>query len=149
MGNSAISALATQSYDTGGFTTLYQSQDGYTAGYLQSVSVSEDGVLSGVFSNGQEMELYTLTITSFTNPWGLRREGSNLFSETRDSGSALTGMAKTGGRGSITSNALEASNVDMAEQFVDMITTQRGYEANTKVITTADSLLNTAMSMKR
>jgi flagellar hook protein FlgE len=149
MGNSAISALATQSNDTGGFTTLYQSQDGYTAGYLQSVSVSEDGVLSGVFSNGQEMELYTLTITSFTTQWGLRREGSNLFSETRDSGSALTGMAKTGGRGSITSNALEASNVDMATEFVDLITSQRGFQANSKVITTADTLLGEVIAMKR
>lgn len=149
MGNSAVSALATQSYDTGGFSTLYQDQDGYTAGYLQSVSVSEDGVLSGIFSNGQEMELYTLTLTSFTNQWGLRREGNNLFSETTNSGSALTGAANTAGKGSITSNALESSNVDMANEFVDLITAQRGFQANSKVITTADSLLGEVISMKR
>jgi flagellar hook protein FlgE len=149
MGNAAISALATQSYDTGGFSTLFQDQDGYTAGYLQSVSVSADGVLSGTFSNGQEMELYTLTLTSFTNQWGLRREGSNLFSETRDSGSALTGTAKSAGRGSITSNALESSNVDMASEFVDLITAQRGFQANSKVITTADTLLGEVIAMKR
>lgn len=149
MGNFTVSALATQSYDTGGFSTLYQKQDGYTAGYLQSVSVSEDGVLSGTFSNGQEMELYTLTLTSFTNQWGLRREGGNLFSETRDSGSALTGTANSAGKGSITSNALESSNVDMAAEFVDLITAQRGFQANSKVITTADSLLGEVIAMKR
>lgn len=149
MGNASVSALATQSYDTGGFSTLFQKQDGYTAGYLQNVSVSADGVLSGTFSNGQEMELYTLTLTSFTNQWGLRREGSNLFSETRDSGSALTGTAKSAGKGSITSNALESSNVDMAGEFVDLITAQRGFQANSKVITTADSLLGEVIAMKR
>ncbi|HWR04057.1 MAG TPA: flagellar hook protein FlgE [Humidesulfovibrio sp.] len=149
MGNPAVSALSTQSYDTGGFSTLFQNQDGYTAGYLQNVSVSANGVLSGTFSNGQEMELYTLTITSFTNQWGLRREGNNLFSETRDSGSALTGTAKSGGRGSVTSNALESSNVDMASEFVDLITAQRGFQANSKVITTADTLLGEVIAMKR
>jgi len=149
MGDSAVSALATQSYDTGGFSTLFQKQNGYTAGYLQNVSVSADGVLSGTFSNGQEMELYTLTLTSFTNQWGLRREGSNLFSETRDSGSALTGTANSAGKGSITSNALESSNVDMASQFVDLITSQRGFQANSKVITTTDTLLGEVIAMKR
>jgi len=149
MGNSSVSALATQSYDTGGFSTLFQDQDGYTAGYLQAVSVSEDGVLSGTFSNGQEMELYTLTMASFTNQWGLRREGGNLFSETRDSGSALTGKAKSAGKGTITSNALEASNVDMATEFVDLITAQRGFQANSKVITTADTMLSEVIQLKR
>jgi len=149
MGDSAVGALATQSYDTGGFSTLFQKQNGYTAGYLQNVSVSQEGVLSGTFSNGQEMELYTLTMTSFTNQWGLRREGSNLFSETRDSGSALTGAAKSAGKGSITSNALESSNVDMASQFVDLITSQRGFQANSKVITTTDTLLGEVIAMKR
>jgi flagellar hook protein FlgE len=149
MGTPSVSALSTESYDTGGFSTLFQDQDGYTAGYLQSVSVSEDGVLSGSFSNGQEMELYSLTMTTFTNQWGLRREGNNLFSETRDSGSALTGQANIGGTGSITSNALESSNVDMASEFVDLITAQRGFQANSKVITTADSLLGEVIAMKR
>jgi flagellar hook protein FlgE len=149
MGDAAVGALATQSYDTGGFSTLFQKQNGYTAGYLQNVSVSQEGVLSGTFSNGQEMELYTLTLTSFTNQWGLRREGSNLFSETRDSGSALTGTAKSAGKGSITSNALESSNVDMASQFVDLITSQRGFQANSKVITTTDTLLGEVIAMKR
>jgi flagellar hook protein FlgE len=149
LGTPNVNALATQSFDTGGFSTLFQSQNGYTAGYLENVSVSQDGVLSGTFSNGQTLELYSLTLTTFTNEWGLRRDGSNLFSETINSGSALTGTANTGGKGSISSNSLESSNVDMGSQFVALIAAQRGFEANTKVITTADSLLSEVIAMKR
>jgi len=149
MASSVVSALATESYDTGGNSTLYQDQDGYTAGYLQSVAVDEDGVITGTFSNGQEIALYSLEIATFTNQWGLYREGSNLFSETLDSGSALTGTANTAGKGTITSNALESSNVDMASEFVDLITAQRGFQANSKVITTADTLLGEVIAMKR
>jgi len=149
MGTPSVSALATESYNTGGNSTLYQSQDGYTAGYLQNVSIGQDGVITGTFSNGQQMALYSLELATFTNQWGLRRDGSNLFSATIDSGDALTGTANTAGKGKITSNALEASNVDMASEFVDLITAQRGFEANSKVITTADTLLSTVISMKR
>jgi len=149
MGNPVVSALSTESYDTGGNSTLYQTQDGYTAGYLQSVAVDADGVVTGTFSNGQEIALYSVELATFTNQWGLRRDGNNLFSETLDSGSALTGTANTAGKGSITSNALESSNVDMATEFVSLITAQRGFEANTKVITTADSLLSEVIAMKR
>jgi len=149
MSNSVVSALSTESYDTGGSSTLYVDQDGYTAGYLQSVSVDENGVLSGTFSNGQEIALYSVEIATFTNQWGLRREGSNLFSSTLDSGAALTGTANSSGKGTITSNALESSNVDMASEFVDLIVAQRGFEANSKVITTADTLLSTVIAMKR
>lgn len=145
----SVDALSTQSYDTGGSSTLFQSQNGYTAGYLQNVSVSRDGILTGTYSNGQVLDLYSLTLTSFTNQWGLRREGGNLFSETRASGPALTGQANSAGKGSIASNSLESSNVDMGAQFVSMITAQRGFQANTKVITTADSLLGEIIAMKR
>ncbi len=142
------SALSTTSYDSGS-TTLFQSQDGYTAGFLQSVSVSRDGVLTGRYSNGQIQELYVLTIADFNNNWGLRREGGNLFSETRESGDALTGRPNTGGRGSIASNSLEQSNVDLAVEFVNMITTQRGFQANSKVITTTDSMMGELIQLKR
>jgi len=145
----SIDAMTTQSYDTGGSSTLYQSQDGYTAGFLQSLSVSREGILTGTYSNGQVLDLYSLTLTSFTNQWGLRREGGNLFSETRESGPALTGEANTPGKGTIASSTLEQSNVDMGTQFVQMITAQRGFQANTKVITTADSMLGEIIAMKR
>ncbi|MDP3428071.1 MAG: flagellar hook-basal body complex protein, partial [Humidesulfovibrio sp.] len=125
------------------------SQDGYTAGFLQSISVSREGILTGRYSNGQVLDLYSLTLTSFTNQWGLRREGGNLFSETRESGPALTGQANSPGKGTIASSTLEQSNVDMGAQFVSLITAQRGFQANTKVITTADSMLGEIIAMKR
>jgi flagellar hook protein FlgE len=145
----AVSALATQSYDTGGSSTLFQSQDGYSAGILQNISVSREGVLTGHYSNGQVLELYAVTLATFTNKHGLRREGGNLFSETRESGPALTGQAGSSGKGTVDGNALEMSNVDMATEFVRMITTQRGFQANTKVITTTDSMLGEVIAMKR
>ncbi|MEF2145360.1 MAG: flagellar hook protein FlgE [Desulfovibrionaceae bacterium] len=145
----SISALATQSFDTGGSSTLYQDQDGYPAGVLQNVSVNREGVLTGRYSNGQVIELYKITLATFTNEWGLRREGGNLFSETQQSGQALTGFAGSNGKGTIDGNTLELSNVDMATEFVRMITTQRGFQANTKVITTADSMLGEVIAMKR
>ncbi|MDD3312280.1 flagellar hook protein FlgE [Pseudodesulfovibrio sp.] len=145
----AVSALATQSYDTGGSSTLYESQDGYAAGVLQNVSVNREGVLSGHYSNGQVLELYALTLATFTNQHGLRREGGNLFSETLESGPALTGQAGSTGKGTVDGNSLEMSNVDMATEFVRMITTQRGFQANTKVITTTDSMLGEVIAMKR
>ncbi len=145
----SLATLATQSYDTGGSSTLFQSQDGYAAGILQSVSVSRDGVLTGNYSNDQEIQLYTIALATFTNQWGLRRDGGNLFTETSDSGPALTGFAGDQGKGTIDGNSLELSNVDMATEFVRMITTQRGFQANTKVITTTDSLLGEVIAMKR
>jgi flagellar hook protein FlgE len=145
----AVSALATQSYDTGGSSTLFQSQNGYSAGILQNISVSREGIISGHYSNGQVPELYAVTLATFTNEHGLRREGGNLFSETLESGPALTGQAGSTGKGTIDGNALEISNVDMATEFVRMITTQRGFQANTKVITTVDSMLGEVIAMKR
>ncbi|WP_319778613.1 flagellar hook protein FlgE [Maridesulfovibrio sp.] len=147
-GDAEKSALSTTSYDSGS-TTLFQSQDGYTAGFLQSTSVSRDGVLTGRYSNGQIQELYVLTLASFNNDWGLRREGGNLFTETRESGDALTGLPNSGGKGSIASNSLEMSNVDLAVEFVNMITTQRGFQANSKVITTTDSMMGELIQLKR
>ena len=149
MKTAGIDAMTTQSYDTGGSSTLFQSQNGYTAGFLQSISVSREGILTGRYSNGQVLDLYSLTLTSFTNQWGLRREGGNLFSETRESGPALTGQANSPGKGTVASSTLEQSNVDMGTQFVQMITAQRGFQANTKVITTADSMLGEVIAMKR
>ncbi|WP_147819196.1 flagellar hook protein FlgE [Salidesulfovibrio onnuriiensis] len=144
-----ISALATQSFDTGGSSTLFQNQNGYSAGVLQGVSVSRDGILSGRYSNGQTLQLYSLTLATFTDKWHLRREGGNLFSETTESGPALTGQAGDSGKGVVDGNSLEISNVDMGNEFVKMITTQRGFQANTKVITSADSMLGEVIAMKR
>ncbi len=141
-------ALATTSFSAGS-TTIFQSQDGYTAGFLQNISVDRDGVLTGRYSNGQVLALYVITLANFNNNWGLNREGGNLFSETRESGPAVTNRPNTAGLGSVASNSLEQSNVDMATEFVKMITTQRGFQANSKVITTTDSMLGELIQLKR
>jgi len=141
-------ALATTNYSTGS-TTIFQSQDGYTAGFLQNISVDRDGVITGKYSNGQVLELYAVTLATFNNNYALYREGGNLFSETRSSGPPITGLANTGGKGSIASNSLEQSNVDLATEFVKMITTEKGFQANSKTITTVDGMLSTLIQLKR
>ena len=141
-------ATKTTTYRSGS-TTLYQSQDGYGAGFLQNISVDRDGVLTGRYSNGQVVPLYVITLATFNNNYGLYREGGNLFSETRESGPPLTGLPGTGGKGTISSNSLEQSNVDLSTEFVKMITTEKGFQANSKTITTTDNMLTTVIQMKR
>jgi flagellar hook protein FlgE len=148
MADGTRDARITTSYDQSSFTA-YQIQDGYTWGYLLNTSVDGDGYLSGYFSNGQTEEFYQIANYRFASEWGLRRDGGNNFVATEASGAAMDGKASVGGRGSFEQNTLEGSNVDMAEEFANMIITQRGYQANTKVITTSDSLLNTLISIKR
>jgi len=136
------------SYDSGS-VTFYQDQNGYSWGYLQSLSINREGVLAGHFSNGQTEDLYHISVYTFNSEWGLKRDGSNNFLATEASGAGMDGQAGVNGRGTIQQNTLEESNVDMAEEFAQMILTQRGFQANSKIITTADSLLNTTTSLKR
>ncbi|MGM0425003.1 MAG: flagellar hook-basal body complex protein, partial [Thermodesulfobacteriota bacterium] len=130
-------------------TTLTQNQDGYTAGFLQNISIDREGVLTGRYDNGQVQELYALTLADFHNEQGLRKEGGNLFSETRSSGPPLTGLAGTSGLGEISANSLEQSNVDISEEFVSMISTQKGFQANSRTITTTDEMLQEVVNLKR
>ncbi len=130
-------------------TTFSQSQDGYPAGNLVGYSVSSDGIISGIYSNGEIKGLAKLAIAKFQNPWGLEQAGKNLFTQTVNSGDAIIGAAGSGGRGKIMSNALERSNVDIADQFVKLITAQRSYQANSRVITTSDQLLMEIVNLKR
>lgn len=141
-------ARVTTSYDQPSFTSYYL-QDGYSWGYLNYLSVDQDGILSGHFTNGQTEELYQVGVYKFNSPWGLSRDGHTNFVATQASGDAIEGVAGDRGRGIINQNSLESSNVDMAKEFSNMIVTQRGYQANTKVITTADTVLNTLISVKR
>nr|WP_321513461.1 flagellar hook-basal body complex protein [uncultured Pseudodesulfovibrio sp.] len=129
--------------------TMYHIQNGYTWGYLRNVSVDEDGFLTGQFTNSQSEKLYQVAVYRFNSPWGLDRAGQTGFTATPDSGAAIAGVARDRGRGSISDSSLEGSNVDMAQEFANMILTQRGFQANTKVISTSDSLLNTLISTKR
>ena len=130
-------------------TTDFQTQDGYPPGTLTSISVNTDGIISGTYSNGQIIDLYQITLASFNNPQGLTREGGNLYSETLESGVPYTNAPGEGGLGNINANSLEQSNVDLATEFVKMIVAERGYQANSKVITTTDEMLQELMQIKR
>ena len=130
-------------------TTTFQSGNGYGAGDLQGVDVDVDGVMTGIYSNGQILPLYRVTLAKFQNEQGLHKEGGNLFRETRESGDAITGQPGTNGLGSIAPNSLEQSNVDIANEFVKMITTQRGFQANGKIITVTDQMLAELINLKR
>lgn len=130
-------------------TTTFQDADGYSAGDLQGVNVASDGVMTGIYSNGQLIPLFRVGLAKFLNNNGLASEGGNLFSETRDSGGAITNKPGENGLGTIAPNSLEMSNVDISEEFVKMITTQRGFQANSKTITTVDGMMETVIQMKR
>ncbi|OQY12770.1 MAG: hypothetical protein B6I31_02590 [Desulfobacteraceae bacterium 4572_19] len=130
-------------------STVYQTANGYGAGDLQGIEVSGDGVMTGLYSNGQLIPLYRVALAKFLNNQGLRKEGGNLFQATRDSGLAITNKPGQNGLGNISPNSLEMSNVDVAEEFVKMITTQRGFQANSKIVTTVDGMLDTVIQMKR
>ncbi|BBD08893.1 flagellar hook protein FlgE [Desulfovibrio ferrophilus] len=141
-------ALATTAFE-GTSAISFQSQDGYAEGFLASLSMDRDGILVGKYSNGIQQELAQVTLYTFASEFGLRREGSNHFSETQGSGTAVEGYAGEDSFGGINSNKLEQSNVDIAEQFAKMILTERGFQANSKVITAADDIIKNAIQMKR
>ena len=124
-------------------------QDGYPPGQLSGVQVEQDGVISGVFSNGQHRVLGKVAVAGFPAADQLMRIGGNLYTSTVAAGQAIIGAAGEGGRASMVSGALEQSNVDIADQFVRMITAQRTFEANAKSITTADQLLSELIALKR
>lgn len=124
-------------------------QDGYGLGRLRALNVDNDGLISGVFTNGQSLELAQLAVATFNNPGGLYKAGQNGYSASIGSGPAVLGPANTGGRGSVASKALELSNVDITEEFTDLIVTERGYQSNARVITTADQVLQEAIAIKR
>jgi len=124
-------------------------QDGYSPGAIQTISVDQDGQIIGLFTNGQTRTLGQVLLADFVSPYGLTKMGRSLYAESANSGQPTVGSPNTGGRGRIASNSLEMSNVDMASEFVKMITTQRAYQANARVITTSDELLSELMMIKR
>jgi flagellar hook protein FlgE len=142
------SSLSSTQYASGS-TTTFQSANGYGAGDLEGVNVDVDGIITGSYSNGQLIPLYRVGLAKFQNTQGLFKEGGNLYSETRQSGSAITNKPGTNGLGSIAPNALEQSNVDIANELVKMITTQRGFQANSKIITVTDQMLAELINIKR
>jgi flagellar hook protein FlgE len=129
--------------------TTFQTQNGYPAGSLRGVSVDELGVVTGAYSNGQMTPLYQVAMADFPSYYGLSKMGNNLYAESLASGQALPGVAQSGRLGSISPSAIEMSNVDLAQEFVKMITTQRAFQANSRVITTSDEILNELINIKR
>jgi len=130
-------------------TTKAYEQDGYAMGYLESFTIDSSGIITGIYSNGNKAPIAQIALARFTNPQGLKAEGDNNFRATNNSGLPDIGAAGTGGRGRITPGALEMSNVDLAEQFTDMIVTQRGFQANSRIITTSDQMLQELLTLKR
>ena len=130
-------------------STRVFSQDGYGMGYMQEYSIDQNGIITGVFSNGQTRTLGQVALATFTNPGGLEKTGDTNFRETINSGLADIGTVGVAGRGVIASGALEMSNVDLADQFTDMIVTQRGFQANSRTIQTSDQMLQELLTLKR
>ena len=133
----------------GASTYNFNIQDGYAAGNLRGVSVDESGYVFGAYSNGQLTPLYQVVLADFPSYFGLNKLGHNLYAESPASGQAMPGVALSGSLGSISPSAIEMSNVDLAQEFVKMITTQRAFQANSRVITTSDEILQELISLKR
>lgn len=134
-------------YDSTTSADVYNS-DGYTAGKLVDYSVGEDGVITGVYSNGEQQPLAKIALATFSNEQGLKRVEGGLYSTTSNSGNFNTVSANTTA-GSFVACALELSNVDLSTEFTDMIITQRGFQANSKIITSSDELLQELVNLKR
>ena len=140
--------FATTQYATKSSVTRNE-QDGYPECDLKRVSVREDGMIVGTYSHNREVELYQVCLTRFFNPWALSKQGENLFAKTDKAGEARTSAPGDNGAGTIVGNFLEQSTVDTATEIVQMILTQRGFQANSKAITTSDTMLATAIQTKR
>jgi flagellar hook protein FlgE len=123
--------------------------NGCSTGTLESYTFDSKGVISGFYSNGQTRMLGQLAIANFSNPGGLLKMGKSLYRQSNNSGAPDIGEAGTSGRGTIAPSSLEMSNVDLAEEFTQMIITQRGFQANSRIITVADELLHELVSLKR
>jgi flagellar hook protein FlgE len=128
---------------------IFSSQDGYPPGSLQRISIDKDGILTGIYTNGRHQPLYQIGLARFLNPWGLAKLGDNVYMETRWSGEGTINPPGYGGTGTIRANFLEQSNTDLADEIVNMIVTQRGFQANSKVVTTTDTMLAEVIEMKR
>lgn len=128
---------------------VVSSQNGYQAGDLLNISVDPRGVITGFFTNGVTRDMAQIALASFNNPGGLTRQGNNVFQATPNSGLAVIGFAGGTSRSTLTPGALEGSNVDISNEFTNMIIAQRGFQANARVITTSDEMLNELVNLRR
>ena len=130
-------------------TAVASEQDGYEAGSLTAVSVNNEGILVGAFSNGSKKDLATLAIATFKNDAGLLSTGGSYFTASANSGEAVITQAMTGGAGTIKGSALEKSNTDVASEFVSLIEAQNGFQANARTITVANEILQQLVNLIR
>jgi flagellar hook protein FlgE len=133
----------------GSSTAVMRDQDGYTNGTLSNFTIDQTGTIVGGFTNGITQILGQIQLADFSNPEGLNRVGDNMYSITANSGTAVLGYAGEGSVSSIASGALEMSNVDLAQEFTNMIIAQRGFQANGRVISTTDQLMEELVQLKR
>jgi len=147
-GSIEFNATGTTQY-AADFSVNSLTQNGYASGDLSSISIGDDGMITGTFSNGQTRTLGQVALARFTAPTELTKLGNNLYAESSASGTPVVGAPETSGLGRTLSSSLELSTVDLAEQFTQLITAQRGFQANTKIITTTDDLLNLLISIKQ
>ena len=122
-------------------------QNGYSAGTLQSLDVGQSGVITGTYSNGLTQTLGQVAVTTFANPQGLVQQGQDVYAAGNNSGTPVITPAGAGGAGTIASGALEGSNVDLAQEFTNMIAAERGFQANAQVVTTSNQMLQTLVQM--
>ncbi len=146
--DSGTGLIGTTQYGSG--SAVYnQSQDGYSSGSLQKISVDLNGIVTGVFSNGSTSNIAQIALATFPNTDGLNLAGKSLYIQTNDSGQPLVGAAGSSGRVNVNASSLELSNVDLAAEFVKMIIFQRGFQANSRVITMSDEVMNELVNIKR
>ncbi|TFC52099.1 flagellar hook protein FlgE [Cryobacterium sp. TmT2-59] len=130
-------------------TVAVNDQNGKAAGTLKSFTLGKDGTLVGLFSNGGQEAIGRIALATFSNPGGLEKAGSSEYRSTFNSGNAALGAPGTGGLGSLTGGALEMSNVDLSQEFTNLIVAQRGFQANARIITTSDEVLQELTNLKR
>lgn len=130
-------------------TVAAGTQDGQAAGTLLSFALGADGTITGAFSNGLKQVIGRIAMAAFTNPGGLEKAGGSLFSTSVNSGDPMVGTPGTGGRGSLAGGSLEMSNVDLSSEFTSLIIAQRGFQANSRIITTSDEVLGELVNLKR
>jgi len=155
-GSFTVDMLAGLGGDAGSLTSLggsstaaISSQDGYEAGDLVNITVDPTGVIQGIYSNGISLSLGQVSLATFNNPAGLLRSGGNLYEESASSGKPVAGFSGDTTTSAVVSGALEGSNVDITEEFTRMIVTQRGFQANARMISTADSMMSDMINIRR
>jgi flagellar hook-basal body protein len=147
-GNTSEPIGGVTQFGSSGSMAMY-SQDGYEMGILNDWNVSQTGVVTGSYSNGKNLPVAQLVLATFINQQGLVQSGNSCFAESVNSGLPSYSTPGSGGTGNIVGGALEMSNVDLSEEFVNLIRAQRGFQANTRVVTTSDQVLEELINLKR